>query len=330
LQDEWEPTTQGSLGDAEHFPPRASGAKRDPWLLAAEIAVASASRSASLFAKIGTRQNADENLSLSSRSELSSALATLDMESGKTRKARQLFRQLLECPNENSVAQVEWANRQIGGLEIDRQLLEIPRSFEANANLSLAEGEWDYAVAHGTKWLRDQPFSKRPAIFISYVASLVEDYQRSIEILRRSLDVNPDDPMLINNLAFALASANKLDEAASILKRIDLAQTSDASAITLAATHGLLLFRAGFPDRGRELYQLAIRRANNQGIVKYRVMADLYLAREELMAGTPLADSAATRALAEASKLDDKDVALISRQVRKLREPRAARSPAGQ
>jgi tetratricopeptide (TPR) repeat protein len=308
---------------------RASGAKRDPWLLAAEIAVASASRSPSLFAKIGAHRNADENVSLFARTELSSALATLDMESGKTRKARQLFRQSLECPNENSVAQVEWANRQIGGLEIDRDLLETPRSFEARANLSLAEGKWDYAVEHGTKWLLDQPFSKRPAIFTSYVSSLVEDYQRSIDILKGSLHANPDDPSLINNLAFALGSANRLDEAASVLRRIDLSETSDTSAITLAATHGLLLFRGGLADRGRELYELAIRRANKQGIVKYRVMADLYLAREELIAATSLADATTTRALAEASKLEDKDVALIASQVRELSKPRVARSPAG-
>lgn len=309
---------------------RASGAKRDPWLLAAEIAVSSASHSTSLFAKIGLHRNADENVSLFARTELSSALATLDMESGKTRKARQLFRQSLESPNENSVAQVEWANRQIGGLEIDKELLEVPKSFEASANLSLVAGEWYKAIEDGTKWLRDQPFSKSPAIFTSYVASLVEDYEQSIGILRKSLNLNPDDPALINNLAFALASANKIDEAESVLKRTDLTHVSDASAITLAATSGLLLFRTGFPDRGRELYQLAITRADAQGVLKYRVMADLYLAREELIAGTPLAAAAASRVLAGASKVKDMEVALIASQVRRLNEARLAHLRAGQ
>jgi len=56
-------------------------------------------------------------------------------------------------------------------------------------------------------------------------------------------------------------------------------------------------------------------------------MADLYLAREELIAGTPVAGDVAAQALADASKLDEKDVALIASQVRKLLEPHAARSP---
>jgi tetratricopeptide (TPR) repeat protein len=295
----------------------ASGAKRDPWLLAAEIAVASASHSPSLFSKIGTSRNSDDNVSPFARSELSSALGTLEMEHG-TRKARQLFRQSLKEPNENSLAQVEWANRQIGGLEIDKGLLAIPKTFEATANINLVAGDWQYAIAHGMEWLGDQPFSRSPALFTSYVSALIEDYEKSISILKRSLTTNPDDPELINNLAFALASTNRLEEAENLLNRIDLTDTSKLSSITLPATTGLLLFRSGFPDRGRELYQLAISRALAQGNSKYRVMAALYLAREELIASTPVAETAVNRALVDASKVEDKEVAVIAGQVRKL------------
>ena len=54
----------------------AAGSKRDPWLLAAEIAVASASQLPSTLARIGKLRNEDEALSLFERTELSSALAT--------------------------------------------------------------------------------------------------------------------------------------------------------------------------------------------------------------------------------------------------------------
>jgi tetratricopeptide (TPR) repeat protein len=117
----------------------------------------------------------------------------------------------------------------------------------------------------GVEWLRDQPFSKRPAVFTSYVASLIEDYEKSISILKKSLNANPDDPTLINNLAFALGSANRLDEAENALRQIDIAEMKGLPAITLAATAGLLLFRSGSPDRGRDLYNLAISRASEQG-----------------------------------------------------------------
>jgi len=301
---------------------RAAGAKRDPWLLAAEIAVASASGKATLFAKIGANRNEDNNISPFARTELSSALATLEMENGKTRKARQLFRQSLEGPNENSVAQVEWANRQIGGLELDKSALSVPRSFEATANLNLIAGEWNPAVAHGMEWLRDQPFSKRPALFTSYVSSLIEDYETSISILRQSLSANPDDPSLINNLAFALGSVDQLEEADSLLRKMDLTETSQLSSITLPATTGLLFFRWGLPEFGRRMYELAATRAARQGNIKYRTLARLYLAREELLASTPTAEMAVNLALVEASKREDEDkeVAFVAAQVRKLEE----------
>ena len=298
---------------------KAAGVKRDPWLLAAEIATASASGTGPLFAKIGLSRNDDEDISASARTELASALATLEMENGKTRKARQLFRRSLNGANENSVAQAEWANGKIGGLEVDKELLAVPRSFEASASVNFTAGEWDYAIAEGTEWLRDQPFSKRPAVFTSYVASLIEDYEKSISILEKSLQANPDDATLVNNLTFAFASANRLEEAEATFKKMSLDDSKDMSAITLAATAGLLLFREGQADRGREFYQLAVSRALAQGNVKYKALANLYLAREELIASTALAETAVNRALVEASRLeDDKEVALVAAQIRKL------------
>jgi hypothetical protein len=60
----------------------------------------------------------------------------------KNRQARQLFRRSLAAPNENSVAQVEWANRQIGGLDIqDSRVFDVPRCFEVNAQVSSEKGE---------------------------------------------------------------------------------------------------------------------------------------------------------------------------------------------
>lgn len=311
---------------------RASGAKTDPWLLAAEIAVASASNSPPLLARAGRLRNDDTNLSEFERTELSSALATLELESGRDRKARQLFRRSLNAPNENSVAQVEWANRQIGGLEIQGNLFDVPRSFEASAQICLSNGEWRGAIEYGENWLRDQPFSKSPAIFTSYVSSLIEEYGSSIEILRTSLKLNPSDPTLINNLAFALASSGEVAEATRILAGTDYKKSTGTRGITLSATHGLVFFRAGMPELGRELYQLAAERAAISGMQKYRLMADLYLAREELLAATSVANVTAKRALASAANSTDREVSVIADQVRRLcekaieSETRSARS----
>lgn len=296
----------------------ASGARTDPWLLAAEIAISSASQSPSLLAKVGRLRNEDSALSDFERTELSSALATLELENGKSRRARQLFRQSLTAPNENSVAQAEWANREIGGLDLRGNLNDVPRSYEAHAQLALRKGEWQPAIENGLLWLEDQAFSKRPAMFTSYVCSLIEDYEQSVAILRSSLSVNQNDPVLLNNLAFALASANRLPEAKEVLRGTDYNAVSGTTAVILAATHGLVLFRSGFPDQGRELYRLAMDRAGALKVLKYRIQADLYLAREELLANTSVARVETEKALAAAEKSTEPDVAVISEQVRRL------------
>jgi len=184
--------------------------------------------------------------------------------------------------------------------------------------VSLASGQFKQALEQGSKWLTDQFFSRQPAIFASYVSSLMEDYDGSISMLRQSLKVNPKDPVLVNNLAFALASNNQVDDAIGELKSIDYASVSGTVAITSAATYGLWLFRTGQHDQGRKYYRLAIQKAEADSDPRYRLNAALYLAREELLARTDVAHETAKKALDAASKSDLPEVALVARQVRKL------------
>ena len=76
----------------------------------------------------------------------------------------------------------------------------------------------------------------------------------------------------------------------------------------------------GAPDFGRQLYRLAIERASRLGIQKYSLMADLYLAREEVLARTSVARTTVEQALTKASKSTDKEVAVVAEQVRRLFE----------
>ena len=59
--------------------------------------------------------------------------------------------------------------------------------------------------------------------------------------------MNPNDSMLRNNLAFALASDNRIDDAIEVLRTTDYEKATGVSGITLAATHGLVSFRNGRP-----------------------------------------------------------------------------------
>jgi Flp pilus assembly protein TadD len=73
---------------------------------------------------------------------------------------------------------------------------------------------WDQALVATRRWFEDEPFSARPAMLGSAIAaSAMDDFFEAASIARRGLVSNPDDPGLINNLAFALACDGNLLEA---------------------------------------------------------------------------------------------------------------------
>src|SRR2546425_4473875 len=75
---------------------RTERVKADPWLVAAEIAVASAAGRTSSLVKIGRHFVEDQNFAPSHVSELASSLGTLELEAGKIRLVKRLFRRALE------------------------------------------------------------------------------------------------------------------------------------------------------------------------------------------------------------------------------------------
>jgi Tfp pilus assembly protein PilF len=286
----------------------------DPWLAAAEISIASAAELPTKFAKKGFGLAEDEGFSDFARAELRSALATLEMDNGKNRRARQLFKDSLISPNENSLAQVEWAERQVGGIQVQQQQLQTPRSFEARGYYAFNRESWDSALENGLQWLRDESFSTRPAIFISYVAtSVLERFDVAETVLRSTLLANPGNPQILNNLAFALIEANKLEEARKILDAVDPATLKEKQhyVATLLATNGLLLMREGFVDKGRKLYREAYELAGRLGLKKYRQFASIYLMREELLANTSEIESSMKVAQREIGDTPDPDVRVV-------------------
>jgi tetratricopeptide (TPR) repeat protein len=274
----------------------------DPWLIAAEVAISSAAKAPSAFAKLGVSAAADEKHSLFARSELNSALGTLEMESGAVRKARKLFGTSLAQPTENALAQAQYAKKLIG-MEVDAESFNIARQYEANALNAYSNQMWERSVFFGRCWADDQPFSTRPAIFVSFVSSsLLENYETSIGILKKALQINPDSPQLINNLVFALASEGSVDEAERELRKVDTNTLEEIHRVALTATEGLILMRRGHVEAGRDNYNLAMELAKKSGRRDYEAMAAVFLAREECLAKDPNADTTLRLAFEKAGK----------------------------
>ncbi|MDB5033129.1 MAG: tetratricopeptide repeat protein [Chlorobi bacterium] len=275
---------QDNLEKAHSLLKSARSLYRDPWLMSAEIALANALNRSSRLVR-NARQLIDSGkFSPRHLSELRAALAKLEFEAGKHRKARKLLRESLETPTENTVAQALWVANRDSDLDVNPWDFDIPRLYEAKATQARSEGDWNGTVEESSNWLIDQPFSSRPAVLGSYVSGLIlQEYELSEAIARYGLYANPHDHMLLNNRAVALAHIGRLREAEIMLHRamIRPAPQKETTAV-LIATSGLLLYRQGSTKEGREAYIKAIEFAHAHGLKDIEAIAAICMASEDI------------------------------------------------
>jgi tetratricopeptide (TPR) repeat protein len=281
----------------------------DPWVVAAEIGVSSFANRDSRLLKSGRRMIESQKFSEFAKSELASAIATVELNEGNRKAARKLFKESLAVPTENSFAQAEWATAQVGELDLALSHGDIPRNYEAKVLHSYKLGDWETAALNSQRWLNDQPFSSRPAGVLSNLYSgMLERYQDALEIVKFGLNSNPSDRILENNHAFALINLNRLEEAESVLRRAKAEEINDISTIALTATEGLLFFRTGFAEIGRGMYLEAIDIATRKGNGHYAAVAAIYMAIEEIRANTDTRLQSLRTASTLATKVDEPDV----------------------
>lgn len=267
--------------------------KFDPMLLSAEISISAMNGSVSKHINTAKKLVTDKKYFNLHLSELSSALATLYLMEGNTKKAKKYYASSLICPNDNSFAQAIWASEKQPSIVIPNNIIVNPPpfSYEANALRDRNLGNWNNIIDHCVNWLNDEPYSTRPALLGSFVAAIAkQDHKLCESIVRKSLEANPNDIHLLNNLVVALANQGNLIDAEINLTKIYSLNIEDEDDTTLNATKGLLMFRKGHIEAGRNLYQDAIVKASKNNWIDHAVLLLLHLTREEIIAKTNDAD----------------------------------------
>jgi tetratricopeptide (TPR) repeat protein len=313
---------QGEVDHAHELVRRAPATPFDPWLLSAELALAAAAEVPPRFAHTGRKLLGDASMNPLSLTELAGELGTLELSNGKVRNAKKLFRQSLANPNENSVAQAEWAWQQVTGHQLNVNEFRVPYNFEAQAWHSFEQGLWENALENSQRWLLDQPFSRRPAILGSYVASILEEYKTGIDLLERSLIPNPNDPILLNNIAFAYANTGQIKEAQDALNRTNTLKPTPSDQVCLYATQGLVYFRQGLVANGIDFYKKALELAASHKLARWYAMALLNLALEEIRAHCKGSEQTADMAAEAAEGFTDVSIQVLARRLtQKRHEP---------
>ena len=263
--------------------------KNDTWLLASEISVNMLRGRYSRFVKVAKAMLNSGNYSPFSITELASTLGTMEYLEGSTKKSRDFFNQSLLKPNDNSLAQAEWAVSQNLPLKIKgKEAVEVKKNSEAMFRYKYQHDKYSEALENAVNWLCDMPFSFEAALAGSNTAYIhLKRYDVAEKILNVGLNAHPNEPTLLNNLAYTLALDGKLDEADAKIEQVGRLGKSEIGIDTnvcLIATKGLVAFRRKNINVGRLLYQEAINRARDLDDNELIWNAALNYLREEMIA----------------------------------------------
>ena len=267
---------------------RSRRTKFDPWLLSVEIALSDLMGKPPALAKKGQKYLRMDILPVHI-SELASALATLELGHGRMKKSKILFKQSLQSPTENSVAQAAWAQQKTGVIQLEENDFQHPNTFEARFWSHIVRSKWENAITQCDSWVKDESYSSEPYVHGSYLTAVVtENFQSCKHYATRGLISNPLHPILLNNLAYAQIMLGNLQEAETNLNKLNSLKIDNDSGVSVQATRGLLQFRKGNIQSGRQLYLKACNQARsipgNRGRALF-AMASARHAFEEIALG---------------------------------------------
>lgn len=279
--------------------------QNDTRLITSEIAISELLKKRSKFLKNGILLLQDDNISNLEKNELFAQVASIEFIHGKSSKGRKYIEKSISNVNENSLAQFEFLSSRFNiNVELNSLNKKIPCKYEALTRNHLQSDQYQKAFENSTKWIDFQPFSTRPAIISSYISStFLGKHTESIEILQKSLKFAPNDPTLLNNLAFSYTNLGKTIEAEEALKNIKIDLASQRDLDVIKATRGFIEIEKGNIDTGTKLYNEAINSFKNNN--QYDAMSTcLYFLGNSLLKKKSIKEG--TKAIQEASDISTK------------------------
>jgi tetratricopeptide (TPR) repeat protein len=277
--------------------------RHDPWLTAAEIAIASHRKTAPQLFKTGVSLLESERFLPHQINELAAAVGTAWLVDGNRKRGKRMIAQGLVDPTGNTLAQAEWITQVLR--EPVLEPLTLTYSIDANEAKTLRLfklGKFESSLDFAERWIAEEPFSNRAYIAGVAAASASQNYSRTILLANRGLRFDPHSKPILNNKVFALACSGSLDEAERILESISIDDGPNTS--VAEANRGLIAFRRGLNDFGIAQYRLAISGFNRIGDVGNERIAYAYLAREAVRSNDPQAKAFVDEAEGKLAKAD--------------------------
>jgi tetratricopeptide (TPR) repeat protein len=281
----------------------------DPWLMAAELALAMSIDKSPAFLKPAITMLEERSYVPRQLTELAGAAASNYLTgSGPHRRSRKFFTQSLSDPNANAVAQAEWASQtQVERFLEQERLRGFRFANEAQALFAYSEGRFQDSVVAARAWIAEEPFSSRAYLGAASAANLAEAYDEASEFAKAGLRYDPESIHLRNSLAFSLGSADRLDDAEQQLKAITPETADRVQVLVAEANLGLIAMRRKRFEIAEQHYRKAIDGFRQSNIPTLQKSAMAYLAREAARADHPKAASFIVEAKDGAPKNDQRN-----------------------
>lgn len=275
----------GGIDEGLHYLRHSRALKLDPWIMAAEISLATILGSDPASLKLGRVTATADDLHPRDLSELNGALATFGLyESGGGRPGK-LFKKSLRSPTENAVAQAQWASNKYKLFQLPADTFEhlTTPAFEAQALKAREEHRWSDAIEACRSWSAADPTSTRPLIMGSFIADVaMEDGFAAADFCERASLIAPNEHWIQNNLAVAYAYAGDLDLAREhSLRSQQVHDLTPAAKAVRVATKGLIAYRAGNPAEGFLAYAEALQMDAARSDFGLSALLAWHMAREE-------------------------------------------------
>ena len=273
------------LDEASAVLRRTRATVHDPWLLAVAILIAMKRTRSNRLIKRGMQLIKRQAFSPRAVSELATLIGMAERRHGKTRSTRKWFELALRDPTENVVAQMQFLRH-----PVERGGDWETRAHEAHAWWLLEAGDISRSSRALTEWQYDEPFSRDAALLGSWVhGTAMGDFGQALTDIRIARLACPEDPSLIAQEIYVRAELGDLAGAEDMLRnQLPLAieksgrrVTDDPWPILIAADWGMLCFRKGLREQGREFYRASVSLAQQKRNQKMALAAKWHSIREE-------------------------------------------------
>lgn len=278
---------KGDIDRAAEIIRKTKYAKKDSWLMASEVSIGMLRNKYVSSIKLGEQIIFSDNYDSFAITELASSLGTIELESGFLKKSRKIFNRSLVAPNDNSLAQAEWALCYFNNPLIFNEK-DVPCDYETRTFRNLVSGNYKEALVNAINWVYDMPFSTTSVGKAYDISTMyVKDYKLSSQILEVGLKAHPNNKNMLNNRAYVNALANDIEEAKKDMMKLEsICSINEGGSIPICmtATQGLIAYREKNLEEGRAKYDMAIKMAQELNDEELVAKAKLNKIREEIIA----------------------------------------------